>query len=609
MNYFQKIILKFKKPFSSFSFSKKRFVFLFPILAFFLFIPLIIHAQLPIFPSPFQPALPTAIFTVLLAFIIEITGAFALLAGAILDFVTGPNFISLSYTNPAHNKIIEIGLSITQSLVNMFLVLALVYIAVSIALKLAGETEAKKMLVRLIFIALIVNFAPVICGLIIDASNIVMNYFLVGIKEGISSILTNATNLKESFIGFLIKLLTFEGQIVLITKGLVQIALNSAIAFAFLLFSIIFIARYLAIWILVILAPLAFVAWITPVTKRFWNLWWNQLVQWSIVGIPMAFFLYLGSRTFELLRGTYEGKFVVSGEPGLAKFFDNAFPFFLVLIFLYLGFVIGLQTAAMGAPKIISFVKRAGKGAAMWTGRTAVGIARGIPTVSRAEERIRKGLEVAPVIGRVIGGPGAFEREREKNLAMAREEIEKIPDTPEGNEAIRARISRRPLTRSDRYQRAIGIEELARRKDLQDVEADKYIREAQEWGANIKAIYQARPDKASLLIDPQTGRSMTVKQIMDKIMPGDFWRNVQKEAISIRPGMTPQQISQVYEVVLHAALDERKFVQMTRHMKPDLKREFKNTFLSAPPRPLTPQQQNIIRRRITQLSTDPEWQV
>jgi hypothetical protein len=197
-----------------------------------------------------------------------------------------------------------------------------------------------------------------------------MNYFLVGIREGISGIIAQVTTWGDGFISTLLRLSTFEGQTTLIAQSLIQIILNYTIAFAFFIFSALFILRYLAIWILVILSPLAFVFWILPATKKFWNMWWSNFIQWSIVGIPAAFFLYLAARVYEVLPSVYKTKFEMPGiDPVITGFLDQVFPFFIVVIFLLLGFIIGLQTSAMGAGTVISLAKRGGKAAGKWAAK------------------------------------------------------------------------------------------------------------------------------------------------------------------------------------------------------------------------------------------------
>lgn len=62
-------------------------------------------------------------------------------------------------------------------------------------------------------------------------------------------------------------LFTLSGQTSYIAQAIALIVFNYAVGVALFLFAGIFIVRYVVIWVLVILSPLAFVAWILPATK------------------------------------------------------------------------------------------------------------------------------------------------------------------------------------------------------------------------------------------------------------------------------------------------------------------------------------------------------
>jgi hypothetical protein len=306
------------------------------------------------------------LLAVISAFIVLLTSLFAELAGVILDWVTKPNFISYKFTVPCPqppltgpkncNPIIGIGLPIVQGFVNIGIIAALIVIAISIALKLK-EYGSQKLFFKLIVIALLVNFAPLICGLIVDGANIITNYFLDGIRETATGSLgflkLSARSAWESLkaVGS-----DFFERTSALMQSYTMVFLNLFVTFVFFLFFFIFLIRYIAIWILVILSPLAFVASILPMTKKFWDIWWKQFIQWSIIGIPMAFFLYLALNTFPYVRETLSHS--IGGE---YTWFDKIFPYFVVACFLFLGFMYGLQTAAIGANTIFSGVRKYSK--------------------------------------------------------------------------------------------------------------------------------------------------------------------------------------------------------------------------------------------------------
>lgn len=532
MGFLKKFNLKFRKILSILGLS---FVFLsFPVSALAYLGETAVNAIL---------GLPRDTVNFVMGIFVYLAGLFAQVTGALLDWVTSPGFISLPYTKPGAfpegNPIVASGLSITQSLVNLALVVILVFIAVSITLRLK-EYGTQKTLVRLIAIALLVNFAPVFCGLIVDASNIAMNYFLVGIKEGVSGILTDIST--EGLTGAL----TRPGTVTifsLIAKGAIMIILNLSIGFAFLLLVFIFLFRYIAIWLLVILSPLAFVALILPATKKFWDMWWKQFLQWSFIGIPMAFFLYLAMSSMAGLRSYFQTKMTAPGlEPSVTGLLDNVFPYFVITAILYLGFVIGLQTSAMGADSAIKLAKWSGKKTKMagWRGAKTIGAgvagaARGAKEGEGIKGRIsgvlkgaatfegrEKGREsMGKILERMhVARPGTYEESRRKRWKVEEEtkKMEKL-----STDRLHKITQRKIVRPADRVSSIAAFEVLAKRRSLKDEEAPLFPK-MQSFGADISEALKARPDWA-----PLVGKNIG-KQVAGT-STGDFTRNTQAEAL------------------------------------------------------------------------------
>lgn len=383
-------------------FSQKKILFVLTLL-FFLFFP---SLTLALFENVLL-SIPALIVATFLKVGVWLTAGIAYLMGAILDWIINPGAVSLSYTKPCLsannyspatttdncNPIIGIGFDITRSFVSLLLVVILIYIALSIALRLQ-EAEAKKSLVYLIIVALLVNFAPVLVGLIVDATNIVMNYFLTAIRGGVGGF-TSQTKIFADQVAHTIWIgrINITEALGTLVMGGVMIIFNLAIAFAFFLFAGLFLFRYIAIWILVILSPIAFVAYILPRTRGIWNLWWSQLIQWSIFGIPISFFLYLGIGSFSVLTTALKVQLQTPEfEAEVTTFFDQIFPFFLVVILLYLGFFVGLSTTAMGSATVMAYTKTTGAKASLWASTMTRRLGR--QTLSRItrgrEEAIRK---------------------------------------------------------------------------------------------------------------------------------------------------------------------------------------------------------------------------
>lgn len=367
---------------------------------------LILGLTIPLHPA--QAYLTEAVLGGMLAFAsyflaIPIAISFAILglASLILAWVTSPHFIGLSYTT---NDFVMLGWTLTRDLANMFFIIVLVVIGLATALR-RGDYGAKKALPLLILIALLINFTPVITGLIIDASNIVMRFFLAegtGLDlfvAGLNTIKGSvASELKELDLKDIwgVALLTLISPFFLIIFNLLAAAM-------LFLFAALFIMRYVAIWMLVILSPIAFLFYILPATKKYFNLWWDQFIQWCLIGVTAAFFLYLSNQLAAIIG---KGGFVL--EPEGLGLLAPIMPLMIVLGFLIFGFFATLSISAGGASQIIAGTKKGGKWAARkgyvgaqrklreWGGKTAERI-RGIEPVKGILEkpRVRAGMEWA----------------------------------------------------------------------------------------------------------------------------------------------------------------------------------------------------------------------
>ena len=489
------------------------------------------------FPSATDIA--NAIINHLMSRTVGLASWFAKISGSLLNWVISPDFISFSYTNPSTNPIIKVGLDITKNFVNLGLVVILIFIAISISLQLK-DYASKKTLIKLIIIALLVNFAPVICGLIVDAANITMNFFLQGIRSDISGALTDISS--ESLIGALVRPDTVN-PLSLLVRGTVMTGLYFSIGLAFLLMVFVFVFRYIAIWLLVILSPLAFVAWILPATKKVWDMWWKQLVQWSIVGIPMAFFLYLAANAVPVIRGRFESQVRIPGaDASVVGIVDQSFPYFVIAAFIYLGFFIGLKATAFGSSSAIRAAQWSRKKAQAygWKGTKATAKT----TAASVAGAVRGAKEGQGLKGRISGaGRGAFTLEgREKGREGVGRILEKMhvvrPGTYEEGRKKRWKIgeeakkmeklstnrlheiaNRKVIRPADRVGAIAAFETLAKRGALKDNE-EHLTKKMGSFGADTSQVLKARPDWAPNI----------TKQVAS-VSTGDFTKNVQATAL------------------------------------------------------------------------------
>ena len=161
------------------------------------------------------------------------------------------------------------------------------------------------------------------------------------------------------------------------------------------IFIAVFTLRYMAIWILVILSPIAFISYILPVTRKYWSMWWQQFLSWCFVGVTCGFFLYL---SLFFMMGIHRGEGYVLPASNMPTDTSNSFKTILPpltgIFFLVIGLVVGLKTSAMGASTVIQAVGSKTKGAYKWGGKKAVagGAEAGRWAGRKAKETTKEGI-------------------------------------------------------------------------------------------------------------------------------------------------------------------------------------------------------------------------
>lgn len=305
------------------------------------------------------------------------------LAILLFTIVTDPDFITISYTG-MDNPVIAAGWPLMRNLANIIIVLTLLVIGLATMLRIE-EYRAQKLLVPLVIVALLVNFSPVITGLIIDAGNILMRELLKDLTgwAGFMNFLKNEARL--SVFDNVVTSISRPGEA---TGQMIALTIYSWLGgIIMIIFAFLFFVRYIALWIFVVLSPLAFVCYILPATKRFFSLWWSQFIQWNFVGITLAFFLFLAHSLLSFLQRDASRVFG-SGLGG--GFWGTFFVYMTVVVLLYIGFTVGLATSAYGASSVINASKRAQK----WVGER---VGKSVGRLAEEKLRVREG------VGKVTG--------------------------------------------------------------------------------------------------------------------------------------------------------------------------------------------------------------
>jgi len=272
--------------------------------------------------------------------------------------------------------VVRMGWTITRDIVNMFFILGLIVIAFATILRI--ETYGiKALLQKLIIIALLINFSYLVCGLIIDATQIAATYFLNQIEtEDIAIAVLSRLKVIDAIRGvegMRVAITDYDPDMVVILTTAFSAIIIFLAGFVMLVGAILLFIRVGALWALIILAPFAWFFSIFPgKLKSYSSQWWDNFLKYAFFAPIYIFFIFLVLKISK--AGVLEGMGLVTGETAVGLGNLTLVPMFgdLNMLFRYVFLIIllfGAPTIAMsmgikGAGAAQSFVKGGLKGTA-----------------------------------------------------------------------------------------------------------------------------------------------------------------------------------------------------------------------------------------------------
>ncbi|MFA5051138.1 MAG: hypothetical protein WC499_03415 [Patescibacteria group bacterium] len=196
------------------------------------------------------------------------------------------------YNDFINSPAVSKGWIIIRDICNMSFILALLIIAFCTVLKIENYSY-KKLLGKLVLAAVLVNFSKLICGFLIDISQIIMLTFVNAFKAAAEGNfaemlgLTKIMSFKDSITGADINGYEVFGALIL---GLIMVGVALLVIG---IMAVILVMRIVTLWFLILLSPLIFVAPLFPKGKGYADDWWKKFSNELIVGPAMAFMLWL----------------------------------------------------------------------------------------------------------------------------------------------------------------------------------------------------------------------------------------------------------------------------------------------------------------------------
>ncbi len=228
---------------------------------------------------------------------------------------------------------VKAGFPVTLAVANLGFVLAIIVIALATIIRYEAY-GMKKILMKLVAAAILVNFSLVIAGVILNFSDQLSGYILKGVDpdtEGFASYNAFASRIAgafnpqrgflsinplnanpdpeavqgfaSSFGGSVGKLLTPLTSLVFVVFALLAIIIT---LFALI---VMLVVRYVFLGILLILMPLVWLLWIFPNFKSHWDKWWNHFLRWAFFPPLVLFFLWVALKASDEMNKAGGGSY------------------------------------------------------------------------------------------------------------------------------------------------------------------------------------------------------------------------------------------------------------------------------------------------------------
>ncbi len=295
-------------------------------------------------------------------------GMLITIAGSLVNYVYSfPDFVKA--------PVVQVGWTITRDLANMTFILGMLAIAFATILRMdILGFNLRKTLPKLIAMALLLNFSLVISGAIIDVGNSLGRFFVSGAKPG-----------EEINVGANIMAAVSAGQIAqmrnrasanmttnLLMSSIIQLIFYVILAFLLFAMAFIMVYRIVHLWLLIIMAPLAWVCSFLPSMEGYYTKWWSSFLQWAFIPAAMGFFIFLGLITGATFMGS---DFSRTRDVGSA--WENILPetpiaaimqFIVVVFILFMGLATAQRWSISGASTMMKLAESGKKWALQGAG-------------------------------------------------------------------------------------------------------------------------------------------------------------------------------------------------------------------------------------------------
>lgn len=309
-------------------------------------------------------------------FIAEVIGTIVSYINEFIYFVTSsviaPTMEALlgirTYTD-AFASVILPGWEVLRNISNIFFIVVMLIIALATLFRVQNY-QYKNLLISLILAALLVNFSLVIAQGVLGIAETVQDQFLPvtdakdpthGTSHNVIATLANALMRDpiKSFNDLKQTNTSLTSSLSSITLPIFYLILAVAGFITMLSLLVFILIRIVALWILLMLSPIAYVAGVLPLTKNYRGQWWREFIKYAFFVAIIGFFLNIAALMAQKGQEVFKAIGADTSKLGsLETFILQVGTNLMLIVFIFAGLKAASSMGVYGAKAVTDAVTK-----------------------------------------------------------------------------------------------------------------------------------------------------------------------------------------------------------------------------------------------------------
>jgi len=297
-------------------------------------------------------------FKCILLVLLRFMGTLLSVAATLFAWIIDPN----NFTSIMSNSVIYETWTLVRDTLNVAFILVLLFSAFATVFQVS-KYGYKNVLWNVILMALLVNFSYPITRFFIDVGNSLMYYMLNNLSFGGSKdaiFATIANGGANGNVGYLQKILGVGAST---TDTSYLIAANIVVfilAVTFLAIAVLLVIRNVALALLVIFSPVAFIGAAVPgKLGGHAGKWWSSLFEYAFFGPSMIFMLYVATKMVGMMGSAGGNLKTIAGEQSANPDIIASISFFaLPIVILWLGIGMAKSSSVAGSNAVMGWAQK-----------------------------------------------------------------------------------------------------------------------------------------------------------------------------------------------------------------------------------------------------------